>query len=417
MKIAVIGSGISGLASAYLLDEAGNEVIIYEKNDYIGGHSRTVDARIDGESIPVDTGFIVFNYKNYPHLSALFQHLGVEVEKSNMSFGVNIANSWLEYGTQNLTDIFAQKRNLFKPKFWKMVKDILHFNKNAKKYIDSNLTLGECLDELKMGEWFRHYYLLAMGGSIWSTPTEGMLNFPASTFIRFFDNHGLLSVSDQPQWYTVKGGSKEYVKKLTKGFKDKIRLNCGVRSVARKNGTILVEDEKGNKESFEQVIFACHSDQAVDILSDASASEKEILGNFKYQGNKMILHTDEKFLPKNKKCWSSWVYLSEEKNDKSGNVCLSYWMNNLQNLGTITPVIVTLNPYKMPDKEKIIDEYIFEHPVFDKAAINAQAKISEIQGKNNTWFCGAYQRYGFHEDGVLSAVNLVRNLGATTPWK
>lgn len=418
MKIAIIGSGISGLGIAYILDQAGYDVTIYEKNKYIGGHSRTVSVELDGKNIPVDTGFIVFNHKNYPNLTSLFKTLNVPVEKSNMSFGASIDNAWMEYGTQNLTDIFAQKRNLARPQFWRMVYDILKFNREAKKYIDSNLTLGECLDRLNMEQWFKRYYLLAMGGAIWSTPVDNMLDFPARTFIRFFDNHGLLSVNDQPQWYTVKGGSKEYVNRLTKNFNNKILLNCGVEKISRENGAVKVTDTKGGESSFDQIIFACHSDQALKILADdATNEEREIIGSFKYHPNKIVLHTDETFMPKNKKCWSSWVYLSEEKDDKKDNVSLTYWMNNLQPLETDKPILVTLNPSRMPDSNKIYDEYVFEHPVFDELAINNQTEISKVQGKNNTWFCGAYLRYGFHEDGLLSAVKVAEGMGVDIPWK
>lgn len=418
MKTAIIGSGISGLGVAYLLNEASHDVTIYEKNKYIGGHTRTVEIDINNKKIPVDTGFIVFNKKNYPLLSGIFEHLYVKIEKSNMSFGVSINNGWLEYGTQELSNIIAQKKNFLRPQFWRMLWDINKFNKHAIKYIDSDISLGECLDELNVGRWFKNYYLLAMGGAIWSTPVDGMLDFPASTFIRFFDNHGLLTVNDQPQWYTVKGGSKEYIKKLTDGFKNKILLNCGVEKITRKDGIIEIIDSSGETKEFEQVIFACHSDQALKILGDeANNREKNIIGTFQYQPNTMILHNDSSFMPKNKKCWSSWVYLSDEKQDKTDNVSLTYWMNNLQPLDTEEPILVTLNPSRRPDEGKIFDEYIFDHPVFNEKAIESQYRISEIQGKNNTWFCGAYQRYGFHEDGLLSAVKVAENLGAEIPWK
>ncbi len=417
MKSAIIGSGISGLGIAYLLNEAGHDITIFEKNDYIGGHSRTVNIKTEGKDIGVDTGFIVFNYKNYPHLSKLFEHIGVDIAESNMSFGVSISDNWLEYGTQELSNIIAQKRNLLRPKFWKMLKDIMYFNKNAKKYIESEKSLGEALDEMKMGEWFRKYYLLAMGGAIWSTPSNGMNDFPAKTFIRFFDNHGLLSVNDQPQWHTVIGGSKKYVAKITEKFIKKIKLNCGAESIKREGGKVTLTDSNGKVHKFDQVVFACHSNQALEILKDASIEEKSIIGAFDYQPNKMILHKDDSFMPKNKNCWSSWIYLSDDKEDESNNVSLTYWMNNLQPLDTQEPILVTLNPSKRPAEDKIFDEYIFEHPVFNKKAIDCQSRISEIQGVNNTWFCGAYLRYGFHEDGLLSAVNVAKKMGLEIPWE
>lgn len=416
MKIAIIGSGISGLGIAYLLNK-GHDITVYEKNAYIGGHSRTVDIKIDEKVIPVDTGFIVFNYRNYPNLTGLFDHLKVPVTKSDMSFGVSIDNGWLEYGTRKPLDIFAQKYNLLRPKFWRMLADILKFNKNAKQYLESNLTLGECLKELKLGNWFRDYYLLAMGGAIWSTPVSGMLNFPVTTFIRFFENHGLLTVNDQPQWYTVKGGSKEYVRILTASFKDKIKLNCGVSKVTRKKGHIEVIDNNGEKEKYEQVVFACHSDQIIEILDNPTEQEKDIIGNIKYQPNEMVLHSDISFMQKRKNSWCSWVYLSENKNDDSKSVSLSYWMNNLQPLDTEKPIIVTLNPGRQPNPKLVYDRYTFHHPVFDEKAVSAQCKLDEIQGKDRIWFAGAWQRYGFHEDGLLSAVNIAEKMGVKIPWK
>lgn len=416
MKLAIVGSGISGLGAAYLLSKD-NDITIYEKNDYIGGHSRTVDLNIDGSVVPVDTGFIVFNYRNYPNLTGLFEHIGVPIEKSDMSFGVSIDNCWLEYGTRKPLDIFAQKRNLFRLQFWRMLLDIVKFNKNAKKYINSDVSLGQCLQELGMGEWFKDYYLLAMGGAIWSTPLQGMLDFPASSFIRFFDNHGLLTITQQPQWYTVKGGSKEYVKLLCKSFKDRIKLSCPVEKIIRRDGYVEILSGDGQIAVFDEVILACHSDQALKMLSQATDEEKNILGSVKYQPNQMFLHWDTSFLQKRKNAWSSWVYLSENKKDATNSVSLSYWMNNLQPLNTKKPIIVTLNPHRQPDKSKIFDEYTFEHPVFDEEAVNAQGQLDKIQGKDKMWYVGAWQRYGFHEDGILSAVNVAKKLGAKIPWQ
>lgn len=417
-NIAIIGSGISGLGAAYMLS-AHHNVTIYEKNDYIGGHSRTVDVLTPEGKVPVDTGFIVFNYRNYPLLTSLFTHLNVSTEKSDMSFGASIKNGWLEYGTPYLRNLFAQKSNLINPSFWKMVVDILKFNKKAHTYLDrdTSVTLGQCLEELNMGNWFRDYYLLAMGGAIWSTPVSGMLEFPASTFIRFFDNHGLLTVNDQPQWYTVKGGSREYIKRLTASFSDRILLGCGSVKVTRDKDHVVVHDTKGNISEYDEVVFACHADQALKLIENPTKNEKDILSDMRYQPNRMVLHSDVSFMPKRKAAWTSWVYISEEAKDKSPNMCLSYWMNNLQPIKTNTPVIVTLNPSREPDKKLTHDEYWFEHPVFDGAAIKAQSRIEDIQGKDRLWFCGAYQRYGFHEDGLLSAVNMAGKMGVKPSWK
>lgn len=416
MKVAIVGAGISGLTAAYTLNLAGHEVCLYEQNAYLGGHSRTIEIKINNQRIAVDTGFIVFNYLNYPNLTSLFKHLGVVVEKSDMSFGVSIANGWLEYSTQTMSNIFTQKINYFRPQFWGMLYDILKFNNNAKKYIESNLTIGECLKELNLGAWFKSYYLLAMGGAIWSTPMENMLEFPAQIFIRFFDNHGLLAVNGQPQWYTVTGGSQEYVKKLSAPFIQKIRTSCGVNKVKRENNRIIVHDELGYSEHFDQIIFACHADQAIKLLDIPTEEELNIIGNIKYQANSIIVHSDESFMPKHKKAWASWVYLSENRQDKSDAISLSYWMNRLQNIHSIKPIIITLNPNRMPKRDLVYDEYQFTHPVFDQAAILAQTKIDALQGKNHTWYCGAYLKYGFHEDGVTSAIRVMQKLGVSIPW-
>ena len=418
MNIAIIGTGIAGNGAAYLLHPH-HHITVYEQNDYIGGHSRTVQVTTPDGKVAVDTGFIVFNYRNYPLLTGLFEHLEVPVVKSDMSFGVSIHNGWLEYGTQHLHNIFAQKTNMLRPAFWRMMRDIFHFNKQAHRYVDAdpNITLGQCLDELGIGPWFRDYFLLAMGGAIWSTPVEQMLHFPAATFIRFFDNHGLLTVNDQPQWYTVQGGSREYVGRLVHPFLDKMKLGCGVVSVTRQADGVEIVDTQGKTATYDQVIFACHSDQAMAMLQNPTQKEREIISAITYQPNKVVLHSDTSFMPKRKAAWASWVYLSEQRNDQNPAMCLSYWMNNLQPLGTDTPMIVTLNPTRMPDASLTHDICTLEHPVFDEAAINAQENLAQIQGKDRIWWCGAWTRYGFHEDGLLSAVNVAEELGATTPWK
>ena len=416
MKIAIIGSGISGLGAAYLLNKD-HDITLYEKNCYIGGHARTINIDIGGKNVPVDTGFIVFNKRNYPNLTGLFNHLDVDINKSDMSFGISINNGYLEYGTRRIFDLFAQKSNLIRFSFWNMLKDILKFNKYAANYIDSDLTLGEVIKELKLSNWFKDYYLLAMGASIWSTPSSGMLDFPASSFIRFFDNHGLLTVNDQPQWYTVKGGSKEYVSKIIEPFKTNIKLNTSICKVIRNDDGVEIIEEEGNSVIYDQIIIATHSDQAISMIENPTKEEKEIIGSIKYQPNEMILHSDISFMQKRKNAWSSWVYLSEEMEDNSNNVSLSYWMNNLQNIDTNKDIIITLNPKRKPDIDKIYDTYVFHHPVFDINAIKAQKRLNEIQGKNNIWFAGAWQRYGFHEDGLLSAVNIAEKMGVNIPWK
>lgn len=416
--IAIIGTGISGLSAAYLLHPQ-HDITVYEKNDYVGGHSRTVEVKTKDRVIPVDTGFIVFNDRNYPLLTGLFNHLNVPAVKSDMSFGASIRHGWMEYGTQHLSNVFAQKRNLLRPEFWRMVSDILRFNKQAKGYLESDpsVTLGDCLSLLRMGHWFREYYLLAMGGAIWSTPLSDMLKFPASTFIRFFENHGLLSVNGQPQWYTVEGGSREYVKRMTAPFHNRIRLNTGVGKVIRSAELVTLIDTHGNSEIYDEVVFACHADQALAMMESPTIEEKRILSAFTYQPNRAVLHSDVSFMPKRKKAWASWVYLSENKHDEKASVSLSYWMNNLQPLKTDQPLIVTLNPGREPNPALVHNDHWFEHPLFDEAAIRAQSEIPSIQGKNRFWFCGAYQRYGFHEDGIGSAVAMAKAMGIEKSWK
>ncbi|MEM6781359.1 MAG: NAD(P)-binding protein [Pseudomonadota bacterium] len=412
-RIAIIGSGISGLGVAYML-KTHQENNVYEKNAYLGGHSRTIEVNDDGKQVPVDTGFIVFNDWNYPNLTALFRILDVPHEKSDMSFGVSIKSGWLEYASGSIFSF----RNLLRPQYWGMLKDIVKFNTQAEKYLDRDpsFTLGDVMDDLNMGQWFRDYYLKAMGAAIWSCSATTILDFPARTYIRFFKNHGLINFIKRPQWYTVTGGSREYVKRLTTGFVDKIKLNCGAQKVVRADGRITVQDTLGQSEEFDHVIFACHADEAIALLDNPSADEKAIIGDFSYQPNSIIVHQDESFMPRDRKSWASWVYLSEEDTDSKDVVSLTYWMNNLQNMETSKPLLVTLNPGRRPQEDLILDEHDFTHPIFNEAAIRAQGKVDDLQGQNNTWFCGAYQRYGFHEDGLLSAVKLVRKMGVSIPW-
>lgn len=413
-KIAIIGTGISGMGAAYLLHPH-HDITVYEKNARIGGHSRTIDVSVGGKTQPVDTGFIVFNDWNYPNLFGLFDHLGVAYEKSDMSFGVSIHDSWLEYSSYHL---FAQKRNLIRPQFYGMLADFLRFNKQALAYIekDETITLGQCLDELKMGEWFKNYFLLAMGAAIWSCPISTMMDFPAKTFLRFFKNHGLLSVNNRPQWYTVSGGSREYIKKLTAPYADRVKLDCGVASVSREGEGWLVVDMQGGAQRYDEIVFACHGDEAMAMIENPSEDLRKVIGAFSYQDNHIITHTDTSFMPKNRDCWASWVYLNDGPKDEKPVVSLTYWMNNLQNFESDEPVLVTLNPGRRPEEGKILDEQNFSHPIFDRGAVAAQSQIDSIQGQNGLWFCGAYQRYGFHEDGLLSAVHLCERMGAPIPW-
>jgi predicted NAD/FAD-binding protein len=415
MRIAVIGTGVSGLGAAYLLHQH-HDLVIYEKNDYLGGHSRTIDVPVKEGVLAVDTGFIVFNDWNYPNLLGLFDEIRVPYQKSDMSFGVSIDDGWLEYSSGGLV---AQRKNILRPQYWRMLFDVFKFNKQALAYIekDPSITLGNCLEQLKMGSWFKRYYILAMGAAIWSCPVETIMQFPAQTFLRFFKNHGLLSINKRPQWYTVTGGSREYIKRLTAPFADCITLGNGAARVTQLGDQYVVIDVKGGKREFDHVIFACHADQALALLEKPTVDEQSVLSSFDYQRNHIVVHSDASYMPQHKQCWASWVYLSEQQQDNNQDISLSYWMNNLQSLKTETPVIITLNPTRRPKESLIINEHNFSHPIFDYKAIIAQDKMQSIQGQRNLWFCGAYQRYGFHEDGLLSAVNVVKRLGGTIPWE
>lgn len=332
-----------------------------------------------------------------------------------MSFGVSVAKGWLEYGSKNM---LAQPINLFRYDFWRMIRDIIRFNRIATKNPElyERKSLGQFLDHLNMGSWFKKYYLQAMGAAIWSCSVETILSFPAKSFITFFNNHGLLTVNDHPQWLTVDGGSREYVTRLTESFKNKIRFLTPVQSVERRGGRVIIEDISGQVEEYDEVVFACHADQALEMIKDATIEEKNILGAFTYQNNRVVVHGDTSFMPKRKGAWASWVYLSDSPVDKQPSVSLSYWMNNLQNLKTDIPVIVTLNPAREPLKDVIYDDHNFMHPVFTTDTYSAQQKIDDIQGVNKYWFCGAYQRYGFHEDGLLSSMLMIKKMGIDVSW-
>ncbi len=417
-KIAIIGTGISGLGAAYLLHRD-FDITVYEKDATLGGHARTLTVDYDGQSIDVDTGFIVFNYRNYPHLTGLFKHLDIAVEKSDMSLGLSLEQASFEWGCKDLNAVFGQRSNLFKPRFWMMLRDIFKFNKHALHEAQTHptLTLGGLLDKLGMSDDFKHRFLLPTAGAIWSSSPEQILDFPAQSFTTFFDNHGLLTINDQPQWHTVSGGSRQYINKVVSHFESSIRLSSPVASVERKESAVHVTTKAGHEDEYDAAIIATHSDQALSLLANPTENERDILGAIPYQNNKAYLHRDPSFMSKRKACWASWNYLCDEKIDERARITVTYWMNLLQNIDNNTPLFVTLNPPTPPREDLIFDEHIFEHPVYDMAMVNAQKRINEIQGKKRIWFCGAYQRYGFHEDGLLSAVNVAKQLGCKIPWE
>ncbi|MCF6764232.1 NAD(P)-binding protein [Thiotrichales bacterium 19S3-7] len=419
-KIAIIGSGISGLSQAYMLKDD-YEITLYEKNKYYGGHARTLEVIEASKKIAIDTGFIVFNYQTYPYLVRFFKHLNIPTKKSDMSFGVSIDNGKFEYGTRTLSGLFADKRHLFHLKFLRMLTDILKFNSHSKKQlisgaIDSKLTLEDYIEKLKVSDWFRNYYLLAMGAAIWSTPVKSMSDFPALTFMRFFNNHGLLRAFNHIPWYTVAGGSSVYVNKVIDQLKiANVKFNRGVNQVIRNANHIVIRDDQGELRYYDKVIFACHSDEVLKLLDSPTQEEVSYLGSIKYHANEAVLHSDSSYMPKRKKAWSSWVYLKHQLHNESV-MSLSYWMNNLQKLDAEKNYFVTINPQQRLDPNLVIDRHTFEHPIFNQAAIESQEGIDKIQGINHTFYIGAYLRYGFHEDGILSAVKVTERLGVKIPW-
>ena len=429
MKIAVIGSGIAGISAAWLLSQHANEahhVTLFEQNDYLGGHTNTVDVTLDGMTYPVDTGFLVFNDWTYPNLIALFKHLGVEDALSDMSFSVKLTDqsgiSRIEWSGCNLATVFSQPSNLFKPKFWAMLKDIVRFNREATLLASQKASmpgsLGDYLNAHQYSQTFRDWYLAPMAACIWSTPTQKISDFPLATFLTFCHNHGLLSVSHRPQWRTVKGGARTYIEKMKIGLTD-IRLSAGVTRVTRTEKSVSVHS-KNATEIFDHVVFACHTDQVLRLLDDASETESRVLSAIPYQPNTAILHTDQRLLPDRKRAWAAWNYLapltSGAGQTAQNGVALSYLINRLQPLPFKTPVIVTLNPLQMPDPKTIIKTITYDHPVFLAESIVAKRGLRTLQGERNTWYAGAWTRYGFHEDGLMSGVAVAKALGANVPW-
>ncbi|MCV6823099.1 MULTISPECIES: NAD(P)/FAD-dependent oxidoreductase [Halocynthiibacter] len=406
-RVAIIGGGISGLAAAYLLSTRCS-VTLFEAGQKLGGHARTIHAGRNGNQ-PVDTGFIVFNKVNYPHLTKMFEHLDVPIIKSDMSFGATIDDGRVEYGLATLGALFAQKRNLLRPGFARMIRDIGHFNSQAEKLAtDDSATIGELMDDLRVGEWFRRFYLLPLCGAIWSTPPSKIRDFPAHTLVQFFRNHALLSATGQHQWWTVKGGSREYVSRLEHYLRARgvaLRTGTPVSNVVRKEGGVTIQTSAQAPEQFDEVIFACHSDQALKLLQNPTPDEIAALSAIRFQDNEVILHRDETQMPLRRSVWSSWVYRANSTKDEP-KIGVTYWMNRLQAIPENDPLFVSLNPLKPVPDELIYDQKTFRHPVFDGAALKAQHALKSIQGQNRTWFAGAYTRHGFHEDGFASAVRI-----------
>ena len=423
-RVAVIGSGIAGLSTAWHLSAPGQDchVTLYEAGDYLGGHTHTVDVTLPGtdgrlHTHGVDTGFLVFNHRTYPELLKLFAELGVETAASDMSFSVQAEQGALEWSGCNLDTVFAQRSNLFSPRFLGMLRELVRFNKRTTALartgseVQLAQSIGDFLDAEGYSDTFRRWYFLPMIGCIWSCPTAQMLQFPIATMIRFCHNHGLLQVSDRPQWYTVTGGARNYVEKMRPRLRD-VRLNTPVQSVRRlAAGGARVSAHDGEA-VFDEVVLACHSDQALRLLgADATAEEAQVLGAIRYHPNRAVLHTDVTQLPRRQKAWAAWNYEhAGDATTEDAGVCLHYLLNRLQPMPFQQPVVVSLNPVRTVRPEHVLAEFDYSHPVFDRAAIDAQGRLPSIQGRRSTWFCGAWTGYGFHEDGLKSGLGVVRGL-------
>lgn len=415
-NIAIIGSGIAALTTGYLLSKKHN-VTLFEANDYLGGHTHTRNVELGGKTYPVNTGFIVFNDWTYPNFIELMEQLEVKSEASDMSFSVRCENTGLEYNGTSLNSLFAQRGNILKPRFLRMISDIIRFNKQTVEALKSETvtdeqTLGDFVRNNGYSEGFVNYYIVPMGAAIWSASVEVMMEFPLKFFLRFFNNHGMLSVDDRPQWRVISGGSRSYIEPITRPYKDNIKLNTPIVAVSRDENGVELTDHTGEKYQFDQVVFGCHSDQALQMLDTPTDAESEVLGALPYQMNQVVLHTDERLMPKKKLAWAAWNYhIPQRANDCA---MVTYNMNILQNFHDAPETLmVTLNRSQEIDPAKIIDSYQYSHPVFSLDGIKAQQRHSEISGHNRTHYCGAYWFNGFHEDGVNSGLRVAEAFGLT----
>jgi predicted NAD/FAD-binding protein len=420
-RVAIIGTGIAGLGCAHFLHRR-FDLTLYEKNDYAGGHSNTITIAEENRAVPIDTGFMVFNEVTYPNLLRLFRELGVAIKPTNMSFSVQHLPTGLEFCGTSLNHIFGQRKNLFRPRFWKMILQINRFNTEAIEALSTtqfqNHTLGEYVRERKYGDDFLNFYLVPMSSAVWSTPPELMLEFPAVTLLRFFHNHGFLGLHTQHPWLTVVNGAKSYIEKITAPFREKIKLKSGAASVRRESNGVRVTDVSGATENFDHVIFASHADETLKLLADADESEKKLLGEFKYQPNSALLHTDESVMPKTKLCWSSWNYrIGRAANGKISPSTI-YWMNRLQGVSDRQNYFVSINGEDSVNPNLILKRIQYEHPLFSLGATRAQRELPKLNERmTNVFFCGSYFRYGFHEDAFTSALELCRVLTGERIWQ
>ena len=412
MKIAIIGSGISGLTASYLLNR-NHDIVLFEKNDYVGGHTHTHEIGHDNKVWHVDSGFIVYNEHTYPNFIKLLDILGVERQLTRMGFSVKSPSKNLEYAGHSLNGLFAQRSNLLRPSFLRMLLSMRRFNKEARQdlpRLDKNTSLGDYLSLNNYSSEFVHNFILPIGAAIWSTPSANMLNIPAIFFIRFFENHGLLQIIDRPKWWVIKGGSNQYVKKITQDFRNKIRISTPVKAIDRKENSVFIRfGLDSQEEEFDAVVIATHSNQAIKLLKKPTEKEKEILSLLPYQPNDAVLHYDDSILPTRRTAWSSWNYLLDKNPEDP--VALTYNMNILQSLNASKTFCVTLNSTELINKNKIIKNLNYEHPLFTIEGVNAQKRKREISGQNNTYYCGAYWHNGFHEDGVVSALDICSQFG------
>ncbi len=422
MRVAIVGAGIAGLGCAWLLTRQGRQVTLYEANDYLGGHTHTIDVTLDGTTAPVDTGFLVYNHRTYPKLVALFDELAVASAPSTMTFSVRNDAAGIEWSGTNIASLFAQPANAVRPAFWRMLFDILRFNREATAMLREQrmvaMTLGDFLDARGYSRPFREWYLLPMAAAIWSSSGREALAFPLPALVRFCHQHGLLRIFGRPQWRTVAGGGRAYVDRIAARLAD-VRRATPIRQIRRFDGHIEVDTAAFGTECFDEIVVACHSDQALTLLADASREEAALLGSIRFQNNRVVLHTDTRLMPKCRRAWAAWNHLAVDNAPGASPVALSYWLNRLQPLPFKTPLLCTLNPPFEPRFETQIAAFEYSHPLVKSAAVAAQQEFSQLQGARHTWYAGAWLGHGFHEDGLASAHIVAQGLAvrsaSTTP--